>query len=83
MKIIADFFTAPLKSVLNDKRCSSALRRTISSRPGSYIGTLPELSMSIFFSSISTQINVVTTFGETGSRNQADISGTYDRQVHV
>src|SRR5262245_50369493 len=50
--------TASLRSVEKVSRPTARLRRTISSRPGSKIGTLPSCNMSILALSTSTQVTL-------------------------
>ncbi len=58
-KIISDFFTASFKFEVNSIRSSLIFFLRISSKPGSYIGEIPLLNLSILFLSWSTQMTLL------------------------
>ena len=60
-----------------------AVAPTISSRPGSWIGTSPLFSRATLPASTSTQTHVVAHLGEAGAGDQAHVTGAENRYFHA
>ncbi len=83
MNCSAPCATARSTSVVNCSRPAAALRRTIGSRPGSWIGT-PPLFEDIDLARVDVEAqHVVADLGEAGAGDQADIARADHRDLHV
>ena len=82
MKMISDCLTARARAVVNTRRRSWRLRRTISSRPGSKIRDLAALERPDFRFVVVDTENGIAVLGETGTDHKPDVSGAHDGDLH-